>query len=336
MNQAYSPSRESVEIPGTPIRVSRIGLGTWAMGGWMWGGTDSLESIATIRAAFDQGINLIDTAPAYGFGVSEQIVGKALADAGLRSRAIIATKVGLEWRDGKVYRNASRTRIMQEIDASLTRLRTDYIDIYQVHWPDPLVPIEETADAMLTLYEQGKIRAIGVSNFSVEQMVRFREIAPLHVLQSPYNLFEREIEAEILPYCQANRIVTLGYGALCRGLLTGRMGSDTAFDGDDLRRTDPKFQPPRFPQYLAAVERLAQLARDRHGARVVHLAVRWMLDQGISVALWGARRPDQLRATAGVAGWSLDPVTRAAIDRILNETITDPIGPEFMAPLNRS
>src|ERR1700676_3857216 len=125
MNQAYSPSRESVEIPGTPVRASRIGLGTWAMRGWMWGGTDSLESIATIRAALDQGINLIDTAPAYGFGVSEQIVGQALADAGLRSQAIIATKVGLEWRDGKVYRNASRTRIMQELDASLTRLRTD-------------------------------------------------------------------------------------------------------------------------------------------------------------------------------------------------------------------
>jgi aryl-alcohol dehydrogenase-like predicted oxidoreductase len=156
------------------------------------------------------------------------------------------------------------------------------------------------------------------------------------VLQSPYNLFEREIEAEILPYCQANRILTLGYGALCRGLLTGRMGSDTTFDGDDLRRTDPKFRPPRFAQYLAAVERFARLARDRHGARVVHLAVRWMLDQGIGVALWGARRPDQLRATTGVAGWSLDGVTRAAIDRILNETITDPIGPEFMAPLNRS
>jgi aryl-alcohol dehydrogenase-like predicted oxidoreductase len=336
MNQAYNPSRESVEIPGTPIRASRIGLGTWAIGGGGWGGTDPLESIATIRAAFDQGINLIDTAPAYGSGVSEQLVGKALADAGLRPQAIIATKVGLEWRDGKLYRNASRTRILQEIDASLTRLRTDHIDIYQVHWPDPLVPIEETAGAMLTLYEQGKIRAIGVSNFSVEQMVRFREVAPLHVLQSPYNLFEREIEAEILPYCQANRIVTLGYGALCRGLLSGRMGSDTRFDGDDIRRTDPKFRPPRFAQYLAAVERLAQLARDRHGARVVHLAVRWMLDHGISVALWGARRPDQLRATAGVAGWSLDRVTRAAIDRILNETITDPIGPEFMAPRNRS
>jgi aryl-alcohol dehydrogenase-like predicted oxidoreductase len=336
MTQAYKPDPESVEISGTPIRASRIGLGTWAMGGFMWGGTDALNSIATIRTALEQGINLIDTAPAYGFGVSEELVGKALEDAGLRSQALIATKAGLAWHDGKVYRNASRAWIMQEIDASLRRLRTDYIDIYQVHWPDPLVPIEETADAMLTLYEQGKIRAIGVSNFSVAQMDRFRTVAPLHVLQSPYNLFEREIESEILPYCRANRIVTLGYGALCRGLLTGRMGTDTTFEGDDLRQIDPKFQPPRFAQYLAAVDRLGRLARGSHDARVIHLAVRWMLDQGISVALWGARRPDQLRATRGVGGWSLDPGALRAIDRILDETISNPVGPEFMAPLVRS
>ena len=336
MKQAYKADRESVEISGTPIRASRIGLGTWAMGGFMWGGTDELESIATVRTALEQGINLIDTAPAFGFGVSEELVGKALRDAGLRSQAIIATKAGLAWHDGKVYRNASRVRIMQEIDASLRRLRTDYIDIYQVHWPDPLVPIEETADAMLKLYDQGKIRAIGVSNFSVEQMVRFRTVAPLHVLQSPYNLFERQVESEILPYCRANRIVTLGYGALCRGLLTGRMGTDTTFDGDDLRQVDPKFQPPRFAQYLAAVDRLGRLARGTHDARVIHLAVRWMLDQGISVALWGARRPDQLRATGGVGGWSLDQEALTAIDRILDETISNPVGPQFMAPLVRS
>jgi len=143
--QREEVATESVEIPGTALRVSRVALGTWAMGGWMWGGTDERESIATIRAALEQGINLIDTAPVYGFGVSEEIVGKAVAGAGLRSQAVIATKVGLEWRDGKVYRNATRDRIMLEIDQSLRRLRTDYIDIYQVHWPDPLVPVEETA-----------------------------------------------------------------------------------------------------------------------------------------------------------------------------------------------
>ena len=335
-SQAPEVDTEFVDIPGTPLRVSRVALGTWAMGGWMWGGTDERESVATIRAALDQGINLIDTAPAYGFGVSEEIVGRAITGSGLRSQAIIATKVGLEWRDGKVYRNATRDRIMREIDESLLRLRTDYIDIYQVHWPDPLVPIEETAYAMRALYDQGKIRAIGVSNFSVTQMERFRQIAPLHVLQPPYNLFERAIEAEILPYARAHNIATFGYGALCRGLLSGRMRADTAFAGDDLRRLDPKFQPPRFAQYLSAVQQLDQLARGRFHRRVIQLAVRWMLDQGISVALWGGRHPDQLQAALGVAGWSLDAAALASIDSILSNTITDPIGPEFMAPLERS
>ena len=335
MQQQEAPA-ESVGIPGTALRVSRVALGTWAMGGWMWGGTDERESVATIRAALDQGINLIDTAPVYVFGVSEETVGRALAAGGLRSRAVIATKVGLEWRDGKVYRNATRDRITQEIDQSLRRLRTDYIDIYQVHWPDPLVPIEETAEAMLTLHDQGKIRAIGVSNFSVAQMERFRRVAPLHVLQPPYNLFERAIESDILPYCRAHNIATLGYGALCRGLLSGRMRAETTFEGDDLRRLDPKFQPPRFAQYLRAVRQLDQLAQGSYQRRVIHLAVLWMLDQGISVALWGGRRPDQLLATHGVAGWSLDAASRAQIDRILSATITDPIGPEFMAPLQRS
>jgi aryl-alcohol dehydrogenase-like predicted oxidoreductase len=327
---------ELIDIPATKLRVSRVALGTWAMGGWMWGGTDERESVATIRAALDQGVNLIDTAPVYGFGVSEEIVGKALDTPKLREKAFISTKVGVEWRNGTVYRNATRARITQEIDDSLRRLRTDHIDIYHVHWPDPLVPIEETAEAMYALYERGKIGAIGVSNFSVAQMERFRKVAPLHVLQPPYNLFERDIEGEILPYCRAHNIATLGYGALCRGLLSGRMRVDTTFAGDDLRQLDPKFRRPRYAQYLAAVQRLDQLAHDRFHRRVIHLAVRWMLDQGISVALWGGRRPDQLQAALGVSGWTLGAATLARIDQILDEAITDPIGPEFMAPLQRS
>jgi aryl-alcohol dehydrogenase-like predicted oxidoreductase len=334
--QRHEVRTESVHIPGTDLRVSRVALGTWAMGGWMWGGTDEGAAVATIRAALEQGINLIDTAPVYGFGVSEEIVGQALAVAGLRARTVIATKVGLEWRDGKVYRNATRGRIMQEIDDSLRRLRTDYIDIYQVHWPDPLVPVEETAEAMRSLYEQGKIRAIGVSNFSVAQMERFRQVSPLHVLQPPYNLFERAVEAEILPYCRANHIATFGYGALCRGLLSGRMRPDTKFVGDDLRRIDPKFQPPRFTQYLDAVRQLDELAQRRFHRRVIHLAVRWMLDWGISVALWGGRHPDQVEAALGVAGWSLNSADRELIERIVNASVIDPVGPEFMAPLQRA
>jgi aryl-alcohol dehydrogenase-like predicted oxidoreductase len=324
------------EIPGTSLKVSSVAIGTWAIGGWMWGGTDEAESIATIQAAFAHGINLVDTAPVYGFGRSEEIVGRAIAESGLRSQVLIATKTGLQWEGGKVSRNASRARIMREVEDSLRRLQTDYIDIYQVHWPDPLVTIEETADAMHMLLAQGKIRAIGVSNFSVGQMERFRHVAPLHALQPPYNLFERGIEADLLPYCRKNNIAMLGYGALCRGLLSGRMQADTVFNGDDLRRTDPKFLQPRFAQYVTAVRKLDRLAYRRFGKRVIHLAVRWMLDQGITTALWGARRPDQLQPVDEVAGWSLDSSTKAEIDRILRETISDPVGPEFMAPPSRS
>jgi aryl-alcohol dehydrogenase-like predicted oxidoreductase len=327
---------EMADIPGTSLRVSRVALGTWAIGGWMWGGSDEAESISTIRAALDHGINLIDTAPVYGFGRAEEIVGKALAEGRLRSRVVIATKVGLEWDSGTVFRNASRPRILREVEDSLRRLRTDYIDVYQVHWPDPLVRIEETAEAMQTLFVQGKIRAIGVSNFSVRQMESFRQVAPLHVLQSPYNLFERGIEADLLPYCRTRKIATFGYGALCRGLLSGRMQPDTRFVGDDLRRTDPKFRDPRFAEYLAAVRRLDRLARGSFDRRVIHLAIRWMLDQGVTTALWGARHPEQLQPVDETTGWQLDAGARAEIDRILRETIADPIGPEFMAPPSRS
>src|SRR3989440_8640476 len=334
--EALKTKMELTSIPGTSLRVSRVAIGTWAIGGWMWGGTDEAESIATIRAAFEHGINIIDTAPVYGFGRSEEIVGKAIAEARLRSDVVIATKAGLQWDGGKVSRNARRARLLREVEDSLRRLRTDYIDIYQVHWPDPLVTVEETAEAMHTLFLQGKIRAIGVSNFSVGQMERFRRVAPLHVLQPPYNLFERGIEADLLPYCRKNNIAMLGYGALCRGLLSGRMRPNTVFAGDDLRRTDPKFLQPRFAQYLAAVQRLDRLAQQRFGKRGIHLAVRWVLDQGITTALWGARHPDQLQPVDEVAGWWLDAPAQAEIDRILGETIVDPVGPEFMAPPARN
>ena len=326
---------KAANVAETPLTVSRIGLGTWAIGGWMWGGTDDQESVNTIRGAVERGINLIDTAPAYGFGRSEEIVGRAIAESQLRSRVVIATKVGLEWKNGKVFRNASRDRILLEAEDSLRRLRTDYIDLYQIHWPDPLVSIEETAEAVQTLFDQGKIRAIGVSNFSVAQIERFRRVAKLHVVQPPYNLFEREIETELLPYCRQHGIATLTYGALCRGLLSGKLQADARFHGDDLRLTDPKFQSPRYAEYLAAVRRLDQFAMDHYGKRVVHLAVRWLLDQGATTGLWGARLPDQLQPVDEVFGWSLDVAAKAEIDRILRETIADPVGPEFMAPAPR-
>jgi aryl-alcohol dehydrogenase-like predicted oxidoreductase len=316
-----------------PIAMSRVGLGTWAIGGWMWGGTDERESIRTIHAALDLGINLIDTAPVYGFGRAEEIIGKALAQDGKRARAIIATKVGLNWANGRPFRDARPQRIVEEAEASLRRLGADVIDVYQVHWPDSLVPIEDTAETLARLYRAGKINAIGVSNYSPAEMEIFRSAAPLHTAQPPYNMFERAIEADVLPYCREKGIAVLAYGSLCRGLLSGRMNQNTKFEGDDLRRHDPKFQTPRFAQYLQAVEKLDRLARERFGRRVIHLALRWMLDQpGVGVALWGARRRDQLAPVREVMGWRIDDATMREIDRILATTITDPVGPEFMAP----
>lgn len=324
---------EYSKMNGLNRKVSRIGLGTWAIGGFMWGGTDEQEALETIRAALEHGISLIDTAPVYGLGRAEEIVGRALAKYGKREEVIIATKVGLEWRGNQVFRNATRARLVKEIDDSLRRLQTDYIDIYQVHWPDPLVPIEETAAAMHQLYKQGKIRAIGVSNYSLEQMNVFRHLAPLHTAQPPYNLFERGVERDVLPYCRTRGVSTLTYGSLCRGLLSGKMKPDTAFSGDDVRKMDPKFQQPRYAQYLKAVEQLDRFAQENYGKRVLELAVRWTLDQPfVTVALWGARHPKQLAPIADVGGWKLDLAALKAIDEIVRESVTDPVGPEFMAP----
>jgi aryl-alcohol dehydrogenase-like predicted oxidoreductase len=323
---------DSIEIGDTGMVTSRIALGTWAIGGWMWGGTDIRSALGTIRAAIDRGITMIDTAPVYGFGHAEEIVGKALQAGRRRDSVLIATKCGLSWNGDKVYRNAAPWRIQQEVEESLRRLRTDRIDLYQVHWPDPLVPIEETGAAMARLLAQGKIRAIGVSNFSPAQMEIFRQVAPLHATQPPYNLFERAIDRDVLPYARKRGLVVLAYGALCRGLLSGRISATTEFSGDDLRRADPKFRQPRLEQYLAAVAELDRFARANYGKTVLALAIRWVLDQGPTIALWGARRPDQLDAVDEVAGWSLDAAALHEIDAILARDIAAPIGAEFMAP----
>lgn len=323
---------EFSEIKNTDLRPSRIGLGTWAIGGWMWGGADDDAAIATIRRALDAGITLIDTAPAYGQGHSEEVVGRALE--GRRDGAVIATKVALEWDEhGVPHRNASARRIRREVEDSLRRLRTDRIDVYQVHWPDPGTPMEETAHAMGALYDTGLIRAVGVSNFSPAQMDEFAKFAPLHTVQPPYNLFERGVEHDVLPYVREHQLTALTYGALCRGLLSGKIREDATFGGDDLRRVDPKFQAPRLGQYVRAVARLDELARMRFGKRVIHLALRWVLDQpGVGAALWGARRPDQLDALPGALDFTLDEAAKAEIERIVAEEVRDPVGPEFMAP----
>ncbi len=313
--------------------ISRIGLGTWAIGGAMWGGTDENQSIDTIKSALEKGITLIDTAPAYGFGKSEEIIGKALKNSVDREKIVVATKAGLEWDNNEnIRRNSSKERLFKEIDDSLRRLQLDYIDIYQIHWPDTSVPFEETADAMNTLLEKGKIKSIGVSNYSPTQMEKFRKSALIHFCQPPYNLFEREAEEDIFPYCKENDIKLITYGSLCRGLLTGKMKPDTEFEGDDLRKYDPKFQQPLYNSYLEAVDKVAQFAESKYDKKIIHLAVRWILDQGADIALWGARRPGQLNDVEEISGWSLNQQDIIIINNLINTTISEPVGPEFMAP----
>jgi aryl-alcohol dehydrogenase-like predicted oxidoreductase len=327
---------EAISCDGIPKSISRIGLGTWAIGGADWGRSNDGQSIKTIQHAVDVGINLIDTAPVYGFGHSEKIVGQALAEGGRRDKAVLATKVALEWADGKVFRNSSPARIRKEIEDSLRRLRTDRIDVYQIHWPDSTVPIEETAEAMLELHREGKVLALGVSNFSPQQMEAWRRVAPLHSTQPPYNIFEREIESDVLPYALDQKLIVLSYGAICRGLLSGKMSRARKFEESDLRLRDPKFLEPRYSQYLAAVDLLAKHAQANYGKSVLAFAVRWILDRGETMtALWGARNAAQLDQVEEAFGWKISADDYAAVDEILRKTIQDPVGPEFMAPPNR-
>jgi aryl-alcohol dehydrogenase-like predicted oxidoreductase len=211
-------------------------------------------------------------------------------------------------------------------------LRTDYIDLYQVHWPDPLVPLEEVAAQLVRLLDEGKIRAIGVANFSRSQIAAFNRIAPVHSVQPPYNLFERDSEDFVLPYAAGHGITALCHGALCRGLLTGALTPATRFHEEDPRRHDPKFREPLVFQYLEAVAALDRFARQRQGRGVLALAIRWVLDQGGTIALWGARHPAQLDAVPDALGWTLDDEAKRHIRELLLRTVPQRIGWGLLAP----
>lgn len=326
---------ETTTIAG--VEVSRVGLGTWAIGGSEWGAVPEDAAIATILSAVERGVNLIDTAPIYGRGRAEELIGKAIQQHGRREAFYIATKTGLDWNSRGVFANSTPERLRRELADSLRRLGTTYIDLYQIHWPDTLTPVEEVAGVLGEFVAAGKVRALGVSNFNVAQMEAFRKVTPLASDQPPYNIFEREIDAEILPWCAANGVAVLTYSSLCRSLLGGRLQRGTRFEERDIRAVDPKFQEPRFSQYMTAVERLTEFARERFGKSIIELAARWVLDRpGVSVALWGAKRPEQLDAVDGVMGWKLDPDAMAEIDRIVAESVQDPIGPEYLTPLART
>ena len=279
---------EFTSIPNLSQKISRIGLGTWAMGGSLWGESDESDSIRTIHEALD----IIDTAPGYGFGKSEEIIGKALKSSGRRDQVVIATKCGLNLEEkNNVFRDSRRKSILNEIEKSLKLLQVDHIDLYQVHWPDHHTPQAETAEFLLELLNKGIIRAIGVCNYTLDEINAFTRIAPIHAIQHPFNIFERESETGVLAYCKKNQLASLGYSSLCRGMLTGTLKED-----------HPKFKKPHFPQYLICVGRLLQWVTDKYQKSLVSLAIRWSLDKGVNIALWGARKPEELNPIKEVLG----------------------------------
>ncbi len=318
----------------TGIQVTPIGLGTWVMGGWMWGGADERDAIDAIIVSVERGVNLIDTAPIYGFGKAECIVGKALKQINKREQIVIASKFGLEWdANERIRRNCKRDRVLKEFNDSLGRLQTDYIDIYQMHWPDRSVPFEETMSVLVELLGSGKIKAIGVSNVSVEQLKECCKYASVHSLQPPFNLFEQEAGEELLPYCAGNNIATLTYGTLCRGLLTGKFTEKSVFPKGDLRKFDPKFKGDKFKLYLTAVNTLKRYAGQKNST-VAQLSIEWAINQpGVTCALIGARNRKQAEQNSLILEeqiFSCEDFQN--VDKILERTVQRPLGAEFMAP----
>ena len=315
------------EIGRSGVKASAVGLGTWAIGGWMWGGTDEAESIAAIQASLDAGVTLIDTAPAYGLGRSEEIVGKALA--GRRDQAVIATKCGLVWhtlkgnhffeQDGKpVHRHLGRDSIVHEVEESLRRLGTDHIDLYITHWQDPTTPIEETVAALEELKQAGKIRAIGASNVNRSELEQYIETGSLDAIQERFSMIDRQIEADLLPLTIANGVSTLSYSSLALGLLSGAIGPERVFSGDDQRKDNPRFSVAnrrKAKDFAVAIRPVAE----RHGASIAQTVIAWTLAQpGVTFALCGARNPVQALDNARAGTLRLSTADLAAIDTAIS------------------
>ena len=302
--------------------LTEIGLGTWAIGGpwdWGWGKQNDEDSIEAIQRALELGINWIDTAAVYGLGHAEEIVAKAIE--GRRDNVFIATKCGLVWdENGNVTNNIRPESIRKEAEASLRRLKTDRIDLYQIHWPDPNASISRAWETMVKLQEEEKVRYIGVSNFNVPQLKQCLKIASVQSLQPPYHLLRREIEAEILPFCRENGIGVVVYSPMASGLLTGKFDPNRLAP-DDWRHKVSDFREPKLSKILAFVEKLRPIA-ERHGKTVGNLAVAWTLrNPGVTAAIVGARNVQQVEENIGAAGWHLTEEEVQEIESLLQEEL---------------
>ena len=301
------------------LDVSRIAFGTWQLGG-DWGPTDTAAAMDAIRRAADGGVTFFDTAQGYGFGQSEQLLAAALRRVP-RHEVVIATKGGLRPEGAGIVRDASAAWIRQGVEASLHALGTDYVDLYQVHWPDPATPFEETADELGKLVADGKILHVGVSNFDVEQMEAFSATLPVETLQPPYHLFRREIEESILPYTRAHDIGVLVYGPLGHGLLSGHLRPDTQFAAGDWRGSSDAFRGDAYRDNLAKVTDLDRLAREDLGITLSQLAMAWTLaNPAVHVAIVGTRDPAHVDEAVAAASISLDGAVVGRIDEIMRGT----------------
>ena len=309
---------KTTALGGTGLEITRVGLGAWAIGGggydWGWGTQDDEDSIAAIHRALELGVNWIDTAAQYGFGHSEQVVGRAIA--GLAERPHVFTKGGQpEGPDHTTTQSLRRDSLRRELEGSLSRLGLDAVDLYQIHWPLPDEQIEEGWSALVELKDEGLVRHIGVSNFSVEQLRRIQQIAPVETLQPPYSLIARDAEEEILPFAEREGIGVIVYSPMGSGLLTGSMTRErlAALPEDDWRKRDPRFQKPRLSADLALVERMRTVA-DRHRVKVGAVAVAWtLLNPAVNGAIVGFRRPDQVDPIVGAANLELTDDDRSVI-----------------------
>jgi aryl-alcohol dehydrogenase-like predicted oxidoreductase len=309
----------TVTLGMTGLEVYPIAFGAWQLGG-EWGEFDEQQAVAAIRQARELGVNLFDTAQGYGFGASEHLLGRALRDDldKRRDEVVIATKGGLRMTDEGLVRDASPDFLRGGLEDSLRSLGVDYVDIYQVHWPDPNVPFAETAAALEELVQEGKIRHVGVSNYDAAQMAEFTRIRPVETLQPPYHLFRRDVEAEVLPYAREHDIGVLVYGPLAHGLLTGSMDEHTTFAADDWRSQSSVFEGEAFRRNLEIVGELERFAADELGTSVAQLAVAWTLaNPAVHVAIVGARSAKHVEEGVAAAQLRLSEVDLEQIDRII-------------------
>jgi aryl-alcohol dehydrogenase-like predicted oxidoreductase len=306
---------QQVRLGRSGLLVSRLAFGTWELGG-DWGPTDTAAAMDAIQGAADGGVTLFDTAQAYGFGQSEQLVSAALRGIP-REQVVIATKGGLRPTDAGLVRDASAGWIREGVDASLRALGTDYVDLYQVHWPDPATPFDETAEALAGLLAEGKIRHVGVSNFGVEQVAEFASTLPIETLQPPYDLFRRDIEAEVLPYTEVHDIGVLVSGPLAHGLLSGSLDADPRFTRDDWRSRSPMFQGETYDRNLGVITGLAALATEL-GLTLPQLAIAWTLtNPAVHVAIVGTRNRDHVDEALAASMINLDDEVMQRIDDLM-------------------